>query len=790
MKHCTHCGTAFNPRGEGESFCCRGCEYVFQLIQDSGYGRYYELKRDKTTLPVLSRPFEEHDFAWLPVALEAAESSGRDGVASLNCRVEGISCVGCVWLIGSLFGQAPGGIRAMANPANGNLHLSWHSGGCDVVGFLKDLCRYGYAAFPAGSNPSTGGSRTLGARLGLCAAFALNAMAFSLPGYLGMTPDFQFAGLFEMIAFASATLAMLSGGTYFISRAWKVIRTGTVHMDLPIALGLVAAYSGSIAGWILGDRRLMYFDFVSTFVFLMLLGRMIQNAAVERNRAKLVRLSPLPQEVVTTEGVVALADLKKGCEFKLGSGKSLPVASCLTGGTAEFSLEWIRGESEAVTFHAGSRIPAGAILLDRQAARLIAEESWQDSLIAKLMAGDDRDPGSPVLRKLLTGYLVGVILLGLLVFGGWSLAGKWQTGLQAMISTFVVSCPCALGVAVPLADQRAASRLAAVGAFVRRASLWPRLRRVRHVIFDKTGTLTLERPILVDPVQVSSLDERSALALARLTSGSLHPVSRVLLEALGLRGQRLLEKSGRMEIAEQPGRGVSYREGGVVWSLGKGTEPGLTLLQEDKTIRAYFSFRDELRPSCREALEALRRRGMELHILSGDSQEKVSLVAAALGLPAERAVGNLSPDEKAARVREIDARNTLYIGDGANDSLAFEAAYVTATPVVDRSLLESKSDFYALGSGLSWVEVAFAAGDARAWAVRSAFVFAALYNLAVVCFAASGRMSPLFAAVVMPLSSAVSILIVTFGRTRPSRLVSVSREGYRVSASPAAPIVP
>jgi Cu2+-exporting ATPase len=240
------------------------------------------------------------------------------------------------------------------------------------------------------------------------------------------------------------------------------------------------------------------------------------------------------------------------------------------------------------------------------------------------------------------------------------------------------------------------------------------------------------------------------------------------LEALGSRGQRLLETLGTVDVRDFPGVGVRCTSEDGEWYLGKG-EQGTELRHGDETV-ATFTFRDSLRPGAVEAIRRLERRGLSAHILSGDAPEKVARLARALGLNAAQAIGGLSPEEKSARVKALDHQDTLYLGDGANDSLAFDAAFVTGTPVVDRSLLESKADFYALGSGLAYLAEAFAAADARARGVRRAFGFALSYNLAVVVLSASSHMNPLLAAVLMPLSSVVSILLVASGTgPRPVR---------------------
>ena len=776
MAKCEHCGTEYAPKGADERYCCRGCEFVAELIEANGFERFYDLKQDLIVAPVRSRPFEEHNFTWLAAKQAAADerAGARHEAARLELALEGISCVGCVWLVERLFARHPGAIRAISNPNNGRLHLEWVPGKCELEPFLRELCRFGYVAAPAGAVSGDHERRRLASRLGLCGAFALNTMGFMLPVYLDMPDDFEFAGLFRLIAFLSATLSMLVGGGYFIDRAWRSLRAGSLHIDLPIALGLVTAYAGSITGWVLRREELMYFDFVSTFVFLMLCGRYLQTAAVDRNRRRLVRQQPVPEAVprATGEGPpVHREEIEPGLRFLLGPGQAMPVSGLVAAGEAEFSLAWIHGEADAVKFAAGARLPAGAILLSRTPAVVEAGERWEDSLLAKLTATGQLERGSPGLERLLRTYLVAVLGLGVAALLGWWWQGHLWTGLQAMISVFIVSCPCALGVAIPLADDLAASSMERLGLYVRTATLWPRLRRVRKVVFDKTGTLTLERPVLEHPDMVAGLPEQAALALAQLTRSSLHPVSRALLEALGTRGQKLLDQAPATSPEEFPGLGVMLATPDGRWSLGKAgwngegpqsasADEAGSELRHDGRLVAAFRFHEALRPGALETLRNLEQRGLSLHILSGDHPDKVAQMAASLGLPAAQAHGGLSPDDKSRRVRALGARDLLYLGDGANDSLAFDAALVTGTPVVDRSLLETKADFFTLGAGLDFLPRLLQSASARSLAVRSAFAFALVYNVSTVGISMAGKMSPVVASIIMPLSSIVSISIV------------------------------
>jgi len=307
------------------------------------------------------------------------------------------------------------------------------------------------------------------------------------------------------------------------------------------------------------------------------------------------------------------------------------------------------------------------------------------------------------------------------------------------------------------------------GVFIRESLLWSRLKRIRTIIFDKTGTLTLERPILANPESVTNLSSSQKLALARLTSDSLHPVSRSLLEALGRKGQRLLREYPAVEIHDEPGTGRHFFADDSVWFLGRpgwlsSREPSphdAELRQNDQVI-ARFHFHESLRPDAIAALDVLRK-NHRLVILSGDRPEKVAAAAGLLGIAPEDAHASLSPSDKEQLVRQLDRQDTLYLGDGANDSLAFNAAWTTGTPVVDRSFLESKADFYFLGHGLRFLPKLLGLAQRRQRVVHFAFAFALLYNMAAIAAALTGHMNPLVAAIIMPLSSAISLSIIASG---------------------------
>ncbi len=757
-----------------EEFCCRGCEYVYSMIHSEGLDHFYKLRQNKTLAPVKSTPFEPKDFEWLEKIQDEVELlDNQQSTAEADFSAEGVSCVGCVWLIENVYKKHRGAIDIQVHPTTGKLHLTWEKEKTDLVRFAHDLADFGYRMTPYNGTLKNTESASLIGRIGLCGAFALNAMVFTLPSYLGMPEDFAFARIFTLVALFSASLSLLVGGLYFIKRAWKSARSLTPHIDLPIALGILFAFGGSIAGWMFEIEGLMYFDFVATFIFLMLLGRFIQVRAVEKNRNRLRQREPIPQVLSSPdhEGGLPLGKIQIGSRIEIRPGNFLPMASKIECSAAEFSLEWITGEAEPKTFQAGRTVPAGASLISSTPVLLRAEETWADSILSRLTESKRNASRAPTVERILKWYLAIIVLTGVMGFAFWISAAGFPTALQVMISVFVVSCPCALGVALPLADDLAGAKLERSGVFVRDSMIWTKLRQIRKIIFDKTGTLTLERPVLQNPEAISELTDDAHLALARLTENSLHPVCRSLKEALGATAIQELRKHSPSSVEDHPGKGRRLICESATWTLGK---PGWssdvmemdhehdTELCLDGKIMARFRFHESLRPDTEDTIRDLRQT-KKLFILSGDREEKVNATARLLGLSESEAHANLLPEQKEQLAREINQDDTLYIGDGANDSLAFNVALVTGTPVVDQSVLEQKSDFFFLGQSLKFLPELFKIADRRHRSVVGVFTFTIIYNLAAVTAALAGWMNPLTAAIIMPFSSVISVAIITTG---------------------------
>lgn len=749
---CAHCNTRFTPTEREPDYCCAGCRVVHDWIGAQGLDRFYDLKGQRVTEAVGNRVFEPADWSWAADLQRQEEASDKVPEASLH--LQGMSCVACAWLIEQRFHAQPGAGRLEVFPERGLLHLEWQPGVFSLPAFLADILRFGYQA----SLPDQPIARRseLSARLGICGGLAMNTMVFTLPHYLGLNPSSDLGTLCNVISLGLACLSVLIGGGYFFKRAWAALRQGILHIDQPISLGLLVATASTLAGWFLANDALFYVDFLAVFTFLMLLGRWVQERALASAQRRLVRTHLLPREA---------SSLTAGAEFSVKPGEIVPVEALLCVSPASFSLEWISGEPDPVPAEPGQIVRAGSRLISNTPRQCQARESYADSIIAGLLKRRT-SPQDPLLQNVLRVYLAAVFAVAIAGTCYWLLLGQPITAVQVAVSILVVSCPCALGVSVPFLNTRLSQRLESDGVFLREVSLWSRLSGVQQILFDKTGTLTLPVPRLKNPERLLALAPDAKAALHRLVATNRHPVARALHEALASPASL----SGPVE--EETGCGVLFTSeaDGAVWSLGKPgwkspSAPHRTALARNGQPLAEFDFEEALRPDAQQDVARLLRRVSRIGILSGDRQQNVHAIAQAVGIPAELAFGDLSPEGKATWLRANGASSTLFIGDGLNDSPALGLARCSAVAATGSALpVEANADFLFLGKGLAVLDRLFEAAAERRRVLGIVFGFAVLYNLGAVAVCWTGHMSPLLAAVLMPSSSLVTLALVAGSR--------------------------
>ena len=751
---CLHCAQPLGRTAE-DGFCCNGCRAVYRALRKEGLDRYYALRRG-AGVPVPELSPETRDDKWLePLEHELAES---DGTCTLGLDVQGIHCAACVWVIEELFRREPHAIRALVNPAVGRVELAVERG-FDLRRYVRAVERLGYLFGPALKVDDDSKSDDLLLRTGICIALAGNTMLFAAAIYLGLDEGPVFR-LMHQLQYALGVASVLVGGSVFVKSALAGLRARVLHLDTPIALGIVLAFAGSTWSFFFGAGRASYFDSLSIFIALMLLGRLLQERVLEKNRRQLLASDGAEGLLArrVRDGAVALVpcrELAEGDELLIAPGDLVPVYGALLDADASCSLDWINGESAPRTFARGATIPAGAFNLGTRAIRVRTETAFDRSPLVELLRSPrhreherfGRTPWWQRYARVYVGLVLSVAAVGL---SAWLFAtGDAMRATEVAIAILVVTCPCAFGIATPLAHELVQAGLRRAGLLVRSATFLDRAREVRRVVFDKTGTLTTGRLAVTDAHPLETLTSEDRQALYDLVARSAHPKSLAVKRALDDRFDMRLTPG--VEVTERPGEGLFAAIAGRAYAV---RAPDVTLVV-DGEARAHIQTTERLRPDAAADVARLATEGFDVHVLSGDAPDKVRAMADTLGLSHDRAHGGYGPAEKAAWIDAHDRHDTLMIGDGINDGLAVDRAFASGTPAVDRPFMPARSDFYLVTAGLAPVTLALRASHALARTVRTNLSFATAYNVIAVALALAGLMQPWLAAVLMPASSLV-----------------------------------
>lgn len=744
---CLHCGNPV-PAGRTDGYCCAGCLAVHRLLREAGLEAYYQL-RPRRISPLLDYFERRGSLAWLE------EHPGARG-GSLDLAVEGIQCAACVWAIEKL--AAREGLAHLGiNAALGRLSLRFDPERFPLRRYLELLADFGYRVRPLDeAQDRTDPSRSLLLRLGVCTAITLNTMSFSLPFYLGLS---EAGGALQAwlrgLSLLLTTGAVLYGGSYFFNRAWRSLRHGIAHFDIPVALGLLAAYGGSLWAFFQGRADALYLDSVNVFLTFMLLGRYLQERSLLRGRRRLLRSEAFDQATVTVldphPQERPWAKVQAGEVLLLQPGSLCPVEARLEEAQdREFDLASLTGERQPQRVARGEKVRAGARLISSSPAIVLSQGGFDASVLAALLPQDRGQEDLPVLWrwsvKVYVFFVLGAALAGL----AWWWPKDPAQAVQVFVSVLVVTCPCGLGIAVPLARTLADQRLTRAGLSLRQPGVLDRALQVRQVWLDKTGTLTLADLELVDDGVLDRLRPEERQALMGAAAASRHPVSRALYRQLSARGEPYPLGGTATEI---PGKGVVYRDALGLWQLGRSMDPGGAAWAElrlDERPVAGFQLRERMLMDGAASVARLRAMGLAVGLLSGDREGRVQQMAQELGLAPAEAHAACSPEDKA---RVVAQAPSLMLGDGLNDALALRGARVSGSPAWELSALTDSADFSFASGSLAWLPELFATARGLHRALWGNLVFAWSYNLLLVALALSGGFSPLLCAVTMPGSS-------------------------------------
>jgi len=715
-------------------------------------------------------------------------SAAPTGEREADFAVQGITCAACIGVVERAVAALPGGPSARLNYATRRLRVSWDGDAFEPMRVAEALKPLGYVARPFEIGELERADAEHMQYLLRCLAVAgfatMNVMLLSVSVWAGGI-DPATRDLFHWISALLALPAAAYAGRPFFVSAGRALRGRALNMDVPISLGLALALGMSLAETARGAEH-AYFDSALMLMFFLLLGRVLDAAMRRRTRSVAANLASLRATGATLMrpggGLVETpaSALKSGDRVYVRPGERLPADGRIAAGETILDDSLVTGETQGRAVGPGAMVYAGAVNLSGAIEIEVAAAGAGTLLgeIERLLESATSAKSRYVrLADRAAGYYAPVVHVAALASAlGWLAEGaSLHDALVVAIAVLIVTCPCAVALAVPAAQVAAAGALFRLGVLIHRGDAIERLASADTIVFDKTGTLTLPTPAL----ETDAPADLVAVA-ARLALSSHHPLAR----ALAARAQGLAPYAS---VVEAPARGVSALVEGVEARLGGLEFCGIEASQADDGLSrvglrwggrtAVFRLRQALRPDAIAAVAELAGRGYALEILSGDAPRAVEEAARALGVARWR--GGLKPAEKVERLRALAAggAKVLMVGDGINDAPALAAAHVSVSPASAADLAQNVADAVFLGERLSPLVEALATSRRARAVMRQNLALAAAYNLLALPLAALGHVTPLIAAAAMAGSS----LLVTLNALRVRRQPSADK-----AAAPAA----
>jgi len=698
-----------------------------------------------------------------------------EGLRQLDLSVPEVHCGGCITAIESALAGLPFVKKARVNLTAKRVSCVYHEtlGGrpVDPADILEAIASRGYRAHPFA--PMTAENDNLRNQLllavGVSGFAAANIMLLSVSVWSGA--DAATRDMFHWISAMIAAPALIYAGRFFFSSAWNVLKQGRTNMDVPISLAVTLSYAVSL--WeTMHHGEHAWFDASVSLLFFLLIGRTLDHIMREKARAAingLARLAPRGALVLSADGskrFVLVDEISIGDEVAIAAGERIPVDGVVASGASEIDLSIVTGESSPVAVEPDSEVRSGAMNLTGSLI-VRATKTAGNSLLAEIIGLMEAAEGGRARYRRIADraaalYSPAVHLLAIVSFLAWGLlGGDWKQAMLIAVSVLVITCPCALGLAVPVVQVVATGELFRKGIMVKDGSALERLAEVDAVAFDKTGTLTMGLPRLV---KTKAVDDEAIATATSMAAHSRHPLSQALAHGTPV-APKFIDT-----VREIPGGGLEATIGHSIYRLGsaKFACPGHAqapsqdarfsevVLSRDGSALAWFYFDDTLRPGAAEAIAQLATCGIGATILSGDRALVVEHTAQVLGI--RSAFGSLTPKQKVEECKRLGSQHrVLMVGDGINDAPALAAAHVSMAPASASDIGRHAADLVFFNDRLDAVPEAIAVARRAAKIIRQNFVLAIGYNVLAVPIALAGYATPLIAAIAMSTSSVIVV---------------------------------
>ncbi|MGO9112385.1 MAG: heavy metal translocating P-type ATPase [Thermoguttaceae bacterium] len=799
---CAHCGLPV-PLGliqpdEELQFCCGGCRTVYQVIYGCGLERFYRLReasqREARPARTTDRAYAEFDD---DVFRNLYYQDLADGTQAVEFYLEGVHCAACVWLVEKLPQVRPGVVESRLDMRRAIVEVRWDPKSVKLSQIAGTLDSLGYPPHPAKDIKSRqmrrDENRRFLIRIGVAAACAGNVMtlAFALYGGVFTGIETQYAHLFRWTSMLFGMISLVWPGSLFFRGAWAALRTKTAHLDLPIAIGLAAGGVAGTVNAILG-RGEIYFDSLSMLVLLLLIGRWLQRRQqcwANDSLELLFSITPTSARRLESGAVVEvpIEAVQPGDLVEVRAGDSIPADGSVLEGESSVNRALLTGESQPTAVGPGSAVNAGTVNLS---TRLVVrvEAVGETTRVGRLMQmveqhSRNRPPIVQFADRIAGRFVQVVLAVAAMTFLYW----VWFSPAKAIdnsVALLIVTCPCALGLATPLAVTIALGRAARRHILVKGGEVLEALSRQGVMLLDKTGTLTAGRISLVS----WNGDESVRPLVAELEKHSAHPIAQALLDD---KQQATNQEISVSDVVQITGGGITGMLSGrrvVVGSPKFVRQHGCqiptsienaeretiaaaatpVLVAVDGRAVAVAGLGDPLRLDAADSLDRLRALGWKIRILSGDHPTVVAAIGRRLGIEPADAIGGASPEAKLAAVREALANSpVVMVGDGVNDAAALSAASVGIAVHGGAEASLAAAHVYLDRPGLAPILELMHAARTTLGAIRRCFIASICYNSLAGTLAVTGVISPLTAAILMPISSftvfALAYTVRTFG---------------------------
>ena len=767
--------------GTTRHFCCHGCLGVYELVHSNSLDAFYNQRCDWQPGPPATQ-----------VKLEAAAFHDTVTISGSESRIElllsGIRCASCIWLIEKFLMKQEGLLSVRVNYATHKATITWASKKIALDTILNAICSIGYLPHPSRHNGSAElfaqEKQELLLRFGTAGFFSMQLMLFTAALYAGFFEGMEerYRLAFQLISWALATPVLFYSGYPFLSSAFRSLRLLTLNMDVLVALGSLSAYCYSIAMIILGGE--VFFDTASMIITFILLGRFLEAGSrlkAGNAMAELAELQPHEALLISDSGetiMVPITAVKIGGRIEVIPGDRIPLDGTVLDGQAEVNEAMLTGESNPVLKEPGSDVFAGSFSMNGR-LRIKVTGNASDTLLAQIIrtvedAQARKAPIQGIADKTAGFFVPATSILALATFLYWKLSSaSTVTALMNAVSVLVIACPCALGLATPLAILVGTTAAGKRGILVKGGDIFETVSKTTTVVLDKTGTLTTGKPYMTD-LHDCGITPSFMQNLASLEASSEHPTAYAIVTAW--QGELLKTEQFRAI----PGRGVSGIIEGTLWRAGSRAfmeEEGIELQPlhessasaleaEGKTIvmvacgnklAGIIGLIDDLREDALPLIAGLRKKGLSLKILTGDNQGVADYIAAKCGITDVQA--GLGPLEKAEVIRALKAKGAcvMMVGDGINDAPALTEADIGITLGNASGIALESASVAILNDDLRLINTLMESSFKCFSIIRQNLVWAFSYNFIALPLAVTGVLHPIISALLMVTSSLVVV---------------------------------